>query len=115
MTSEEIMKALAIMDTQDIIELWNECIEEVNYPGDRVYGNNMLFFEEMFAHPYDVAIAVTYGDWIQDDNYVVFNGYGNISSFNYWGDSNSPIDLDVMVEWLSDNKEKVEELWPSEW
>lgn len=115
MTSEEIMKALAIMDTQDIVELWNECIEEVGYPSDRIYGNNMLFFEEMFAHPYDVAIAVTYGDWRQDDNYVVFNGYGNISSFNYRGDSNCPIDLDVMVEWLSDNKEKVEEIWPSEW
>lgn len=115
MTYEEIMKAVAIMDTQDIIELWNECIEEVNYPNDRVYGNNMLFFEEMFAHPYDVAQAVAYGDWKVNDTYVVFNGYGNISSFNYWGDSNSPIDLDVIVEWLSDNKEKVEELWPCEW
>lgn len=115
MTYEEIMKAVAIMETADIIELWNEYIEEVNYPDDRVYGNNMLFFEEMFAHPYDVAIAVTYGDWRQDDEYVVFNGYGNISSFNYWGESNSPIDIDALVEWLSDNKEKVEELWPCEW
>ena len=115
MTSEEIMKAVAIMDTDDIIALWNECIDEVGYPNDRVYGNNMLFFEEMFAHPYDVAQAVAYGDWKVNDTYVVFNGYGNISSFNYWGDSNSPIDLDVIVEWLSDNKEKVEELWPCEW
>lgn len=115
MTSEEITKAVAIMDTNDIITLWNECIDEVGYPNDRVYGNNMLFFEEMFAHPYDVVQTVAYGDWRVDDTYVVFNGYGNLSSFNYWGDSNSPIDIDVIVEWLSDNKEKVEELWPCEW
>ena len=31
MTSEEIMKAVAIMDTDDIIALWNECIDEVGY------------------------------------------------------------------------------------
>ena len=115
MTYEEIMKAVAIMDTDDIITLWNECIDEVGYPGDRVYENNTSFFDEMFDNPYDVAVAVAYGDWKANDTYVVFNGYGNISSFNYWGDSNSPIDLDVIVEWLSDNKEKVEELWPCEW
>lgn len=115
MTSEEIMKAVSIMDTDDIISLWNECIDEVGYQGDRVYENNMLFFEEMFSHPYDVVQAITYGHWNVNDNYVVFNGYGNLSSFNYWGDSNSPIDLDVIVEWLSDNEEKVEELWPCEW
>ena len=115
MTSEEIMEALAIMDTQDIIELWNEYTEELDYREDIVYENDKSFFDEMFGIAYDAVVAVTHGDWRQDDNYVVFNGYGHLESFNHWRDYNSPIDIDVIVEWLSDNKEKVEELWPCEW
>ena len=112
MTYDKIMEALALLDTEEIVALWNECIEEVNYPHDRVYENDMTFFDEMFSQPYDIAVAVSYGDWKANDKYVVFNGYGNIATFNQWKGYNSPIDIDVLVEWLLDNKAKREELWP---
>ena len=34
----------------------------------------------------------------------------NVESFDYWQDSNSPIDVDVLAEWLMENPEKLEEL-----
>lgn len=110
MTEEKIAEKLGVMETERIIELWNECIEYTGYTDDEVYENGEDFFNEMFRNPYDAAMSVAFGNWKCSDRYVVFNGYANVESFNYWQDANSPIDVDVLAEWLMENPEKLEEL-----
>lgn len=110
MTKEKIMEKIGVMETERVIGLWNECIEYTGYTDDEVYENSEDFFNEMFRNPYDAAMRVAFGNWKCSDRYVVFNGYANVESFNYWQDANSPVDVDVLAEWLMDNPEKAAEI-----
>lgn len=110
MTEEKIIEKIGVMETEHVIALWNECIEYTGYTDDRVYENGEDFFNEMFRNPYDAAMGVAFGNWRCSDRYVVFNGYANVESFQYWQDSNSPIDVDVLAEWLMENPDKAAEI-----
>lgn len=111
MTREKIMEFInrSMVDTE-VITLWNECSESKGYYNDRVYDNDETFFEEMFRTTYDAVRAATNGDYNVHDDYVVFDGYANVESFNCWQDYSSPIDVDVLAEWLMDNPDKAAEL-----
>ena len=110
MTEEKITGAIGTMYSDKVVELWNECIRDKNYPDDEVFYNDEEFFNEMFGNAYGAVLSVTLGDWRNSDDYVAFDGYGNVVSFNYWNDYNSPIDVDILAEWLSENPAKLEEL-----
>lgn len=87
---------------EDIIRAWNNyCSEECME--DYIHSNDEYFFEEMFEKADDAVRAVCYGEYHYQDEYVVFNAYGNLDSFDYWKDENSPIDLDILAEYLVDN------------
>ena len=58
---------------------WNGSLEHLE-----AYPNDEDFFNTFYSH--DVAEAVRaalYGDYSFSDDYVGFNGYGNLVSFNY--------------------------------
>lgn len=111
MTAEKIMEAIKHkMDSYDIINLWNECVFETNLTDGEIADNDETFFKEIFSSPYDAVRAVAYGEYTLNDNYIAFDGYGNVVTFDYWDDENSPIDVDVLVEWLMEQPKKLKEL-----
>jgi hypothetical protein len=85
-------------DDSEKVSLWNEyCSEQSNE--DEIYDFDEEFFELYFeGRPMEIARAVHFGD-IQNwnDNYIKFNGYGNLVSFN------NPLDVmdeNSLIEWL---------------
>ena len=111
MTREKIMEFInRSMSNTEVINLWNECAEEKRYYDDRVYGNDETFLDEMFRTTHDAVRAATNGDYNVHDDYVVFDGYANLQSFDWWDDNNSPIDEDILVDWLMENPEKAAEI-----
>ena len=85
------------MDTlRDVVrELdgWNGCLDYLN-----VYNNDEEFFDIFFANnPAEVARAIYYGDFNYNDEYIKFNGYGNLETL-------SEYDYEVLL------KENVEEV-----
>lgn len=111
MTREKIMEFInrSMVDTE-VITLWNECAESKCCYDDRVYDNDETFFNEMFRTTYDAVRAATNGDYNVHDDYVVFDGYANLQSFDWLDDNNSPVDEDILVDWLMENPEKAAEL-----
>jgi hypothetical protein len=97
------------MDNVEVINLWNECIEHTNMPDDRVYENSSDFFNTYFNSPSDAVLAVCYGNYKECEKYIVFDGYGNVVTFDYWDDENSPIDIYILTDWLLENPEKAAE------
>lgn len=110
MTKEKIMEAIEVMPNAKVIKLWNECIRDNDYSDNEVFFNNRVFFNEMFDSAYDAVLSVTYGDWKERDEYVVFDSHKNAQSFTSWEDMNSPIDADVLADWLFENQEKAKEI-----
>jgi len=104
------MKSIGVMSSDGIIALWNECIKEKGYSDDKVFYNGREFFDEMFGNAYDAALSVIYGDWRDSDEFVAFDEYGNVRSFNGWEGYGSPIDADILADWLLENHEKAKEI-----
>ena len=57
---------------------WNACLDYLD-----VYENDEEFFNIFFENkPAELARAIYYGDFNYNDNYIKFNGYGNLKTFS---------------------------------
>lgn len=97
-----IVSIIKNWDNEKIIRAWNnycadECME------DYIHGNDEYFFEEMFEKADEAVSAVCFGNYRYQDDYVVFNAYGNLDTFDYWDEEKSPIDLNILAEYMADN------------
>lgn len=110
MTREKIMESIGVMSSDEVVTLWNEYIKAKGYSDDKVFYNDREFFDEMFGNAYDAVLSVIYGNWRESDEFVAFDGYGNVRSFNGWEDYDSPINADILADWLLENREKAKEI-----
>lgn len=57
---------------------WNACLDYLE-----VYENDEEFFNMFFeGKPAEVARAIYYGDFNYNDEYIKFNGYGNLETLS---------------------------------
>ena len=103
MTKKEIVETIKKMDNAKVINLWNECVEEKSYPYSTIYTNNCAFFNTFFM-PFDAVCAVMHGHYNENDNYVIIDEHDNVQSFNNWDDEKSPVDIDILANWLLENE-----------
>ena len=104
LVSEKIKEVLKdndniLMDTIQSINGWNG-----NFDHLRFYNNDEDFFDTYFNNnPYEVARATFYGDYRFNDDYVYFNAYGNLASFNYINEFVSDSDIEDITEDIMNN------------
>ena len=110
MDGVKIMEAIKGLDNTDVIDLWNEYVKDKNIPDDRIYKNGEAeaFFNGMFSSPYDAVLAVTSGKYNECEKYIAFDNY-DVVTFDFWDDSDSPVDIYALVGWLMENPEKAKE------
>ena len=87
----------------EVFTLWNEYASE-NNADDVVYESIEEIADLLDENAADFARRVFYGDvksW--NANYFCLNGAGNIDGFWFLTDDNSPIDYDILADWLIDN------------
>lgn len=78
-----IIEAINSMDASELIQLNRDFCESCNYSGSEIFDNDEDFFNNYFeGKPFEVARATFYGDYNFSHDYVIFNGYGNLESFN---------------------------------
>ena len=60
------------------LNTWNACRDYLD-----VYNNDDEFFDMFFeGKPAELARAIYYGDFNYNDEYIKFNGYGNLETFS---------------------------------
>jgi len=82
---KQIATEIDAMSQSDLITLNNIFAREIqgNYDNE-IFNNDEEFFYTFFENSVISAVqCVCYGDYRYSDNYVKFNGYGNLESFNY--------------------------------
>lgn len=103
-------------DEIDVIVLYNEMLQDYNDFDSMVYSNDEL--DELLNGytPDEIVRMIFYGDYNYSDNYVYFNGYGNLETFNCvtfrdypnggykWNDS-SPLDLNDLINYIIESKQ----------
>ena len=86
MSKEERLTKILLEDDDLLLEIvrelnsWNGCLDWLDF-----YNNDEEFFEVFFENKDDVARAVSYGDYRYMDEFVRFNGYGNLESTSLYG------------------------------
>ena len=67
-----------LRDVVSELNSWNGCLEYLE-----VYENDEEFFNMFFeGKPTELARAIYYGDFNYNDEYIKFNGYGNLETFS---------------------------------
>lgn len=80
---ESIIEHLESLDNNEIVSIHNEYCQSCNYPDDEIYSNDEDFFNMFFENDVMGAIrATSYGEFNLSDDYVQFNGSGNLETFN---------------------------------
>jgi hypothetical protein len=100
---EFIINAINEMTPSELIDLNNTYCQSANICDSEIYSNDEDFFETFFGTETLKAVQATqYGDYRYYDDYVTFNGYGNLDSFNY-------MDTDKLCELVGTIAEYIEE------
>lgn len=92
------------LDDSEKINLWNEYCSENNFD-DTIHTFDDDFFDTFFSgsEPMELFRLGCFSQISWSDEYIKFNGYGNLESMNEFEAVNS-IDEDVLIEWLIENK-----------
>ena len=111
---EAIIAILKVMDTDVLVDVWNEYCSEENMD-DYIWNNDEYTLEDMFSgckNPVDEALrAAFYGDYRYSDEYVVFNAYGNLKSYDNYN-VEEQIDFDTLAEYIMNNDcREIQDVW----
>ena len=106
---EEKIREYLLNNEETLLEVvselnsWNNCLENLDF-----WENDEYFFNTFFNNnPMEAIRATYYGDYNYNDEYVKFNGYGNIDSYSEY-EKNEEIKnnindiIDNLVEYYND-------------
>lgn len=88
------------------LDLYNQYCEYNNDPDSIIYPNDDEFLETMFSNFNDVARAIAYGDYKYTDEYIKFDGYGNLQTYydSYDALQDNFVDSE-MVDFILENED----------
>jgi hypothetical protein len=112
MKLKHIIEAIHEMDSSELIDLNNIYCQENNIEGE-VWHNDEEFFEVFFSNtkPLDLLRSAHCGEYTPNDNYVKFNGYGNLESFDYFEVKDLEDFPEVIAEHIKENPRDYEHLF----
>ena len=109
MKKENLVKEYLLNNEDVLIDMvqelnsWNGCLEYLDF-----WENDGEFFETYFESKLDAVRATFYGDYKFYDDYVRFNGYGNLESFSEYDMIEEIKDsIDEIVENLIEYKDNI--------
>jgi hypothetical protein len=101
-TIESITDHLNNLHDDELVMFHNIYCRENNYE-DEIYNNDEDFFNTFFDGKVMEAVrAVSFGEYRYNDDYVTFNGYANLESFNSPGDR---VDISAIAEDILESPE----------
>ena len=98
----QVIEQLDNHDTESLISIYNDYADMNKY--ERINDNDEHTINDLYSSPYDALLAASYGDYNPNHDYFIYDGYNNLSSFNYADDDNSPIDFDELAQWIVNNE-----------
>lgn len=108
---EQIIEIMNNMTSDQLVELNNKYCQELNYDSGEIYINDEDFFNTFFENnPMEVARATFYGEYNFSHDYVIFNGYGNLVTFNYMDTDRLVDSVETMAEEIAYRIEDFEDV-----
>jgi hypothetical protein len=103
-TKTAIIDIINAMDQSDLIQLNNEYCEAVNAMDSLIFTNDQDFLETFFSNNLDgLARSIFYGDYNYSHDYIRFDGYGNLETFNWFETKDLYELVPIMAEYIAEN------------
>lgn len=106
-TKSKLMSYLKDLDTFEKMSIISGIKGLTGYFEDfEVFENDEEFFNIFFADkPLEVARAIFFGDYNYNDDFVCFNAYGNLKTYDIFEYDNTFIScyLEDVADWLLEN------------
>ena len=101
---EKIKEAITDLTDGETVVLWNDYCEANNYYDDYIEYNDIdeLLYGLKLSEVLNRVDADNYNDC---DKYCAYNGYGQLYSFDYVDDNDSPFDLNSLAQWIYENED----------
>ena len=109
----QIIELINNMDQNDLVELNNLYCQSANIYDSEVFNNDEEFFSMFYPNAGDglkVAQAVFYGDYNYSHDWVTFNGYGNLQSYDHFTTDNLCELVGTIAEYIAENPDDFEHL-----
>jgi len=105
---EEIIKAIEAMSNEEQMEIHNLYCENTYDMDNQIFCNDEEFFEMFFTGRItDLVRAISYGDFEPNQEFIKFNGYANLETFN---NVSLYLDTGEIAEDIQENPEHYEHL-----
>jgi hypothetical protein len=109
-----IIETINAMDENELVQLNNEYCQSINATDSEIFGNDEDFFDNFFSNsPMRLAQAVYYGDYHYYHEFVRFNGYGNLETFQNMTTDQLCERVPTMAEYIAENFYEFEYLFPT--
>lgn len=103
-TKQQIIEHLNTLTSFDLMCIHNQYCQSINDCDNEIFPNDEDFFTEFFTgNPMELARSIHFGDYKYQDDYVKFNGYGNLQSIADYQISNH-IDFNAIAEDIIKNE-----------
>lgn len=111
MKTKAILSAINEMTENQLIDLNNRYCQSISSDGE-IYNNDEDFFDTFYSGRVNEAFrAAHFGDYNWSHNYVKFNGYGNLESFDYFEVKDLEDLPKVIAEYVHENFYEFEDLF----
>ena len=112
-TVQNIIDQIENLTSSELVALNNLYCQSCNMYDSEVYANDEEFFQVFYPNAGDglkVAQAVTFGNYNYNDDWVRFNGYGNLETI-YDFSTEDLVDLvSVIAEYVLEHTEEFEDV-----
>ena len=81
-TKDNILQWLNTRYDNELVYIFNQYAGNISHEPIEFFVDPDYFFNEIFSTPADAARAVYAGNVSYNDRFIIFNGYGNLQSFD---------------------------------
>ena len=100
---EEVLEMLRDMNDSDLVAVHNEYCDKVHYYDDRIY--DMYEINDLLYGRSPLEIITDARDVDANDNYIRYDGYGNLESTDFPEDW---MELDEIADYIAENDDALE-------
>ena len=98
---EAVVEHLEELSTSDLVGIHNTYCQETRAE-DEIFENDEDFFDLYFSKTMDAVRAIAYGEYDYTDDYIKFNGYGNLETTN---NPEEWITISEIAEYILENEQ----------
>jgi hypothetical protein len=99
---ESVIEYLEGLSDSELLAIYGEYCQSINDSDNEIFYNDEEFFTTYFSNVMDAVRAISYGEYAYSHEYVKFNGYANLESFD---NLSANIDLSDIANDILENPE----------